>query len=162
MEEQIIIVDSNDQPIGSKPRSQVAVTDIYRVSALAVYDQKGRILLGKRSATKKNNPNLWAPLVNGTNAVGETYQSNIIKEAKEEIGLVLETVKFVNKLRISETYNFFVSFFKTIIHDESELVIDPSEIQQLRWFTKAQLFVELKNDPSSFVPGFLKNIFPSL
>ena len=52
MEEQIIIVDEKDNVIGSKPRSQIVDSDIYRVSALFVYNIEGEILLGKRAATK--------------------------------------------------------------------------------------------------------------
>ena len=32
-------------------------------------------------------PEVWGPAVSGTNEEGETYDSNIIKEAQEEIGL---------------------------------------------------------------------------
>lgn len=162
MEEQIIIVDENDQPIGSKPRSQVLESDIYRVSALNIYNPKGQVLLGKRADSKKNNPGLWAPIVNGTNAVDETYESNIIKEANEELGLQVDSVEFVSKIRVSEKYNFFVTFFRTNIASEVHFTFDPVEISETRWINKEDLYKELHESTELFVPKFLENIFPYL
>ena len=160
MEEYISIVDENDHVIASKARATVESSDIYRVSALFIYDEQGNILLGKRSVTKKNNPGLWSPLVNGTNSFGETYEENIIREAQEEIGISLEKVEYVAKVRVKEKHNFFVTFFSTCIPHDQKLVIDPSEIEELRWYSNAELTATLKQNPSSFVPGFLENIFP--
>jgi len=84
----IIIVDENDNPIGLKERGTLDYDkDIYRVSALWITNSKGQILIARRALTKKQNPGKWGPGVAGTIDEGETYDSNIIKEAKEELGL---------------------------------------------------------------------------
>ena len=83
----IPVVNQQDEIIGYKEKSLITTDDIYRVSALWITDTTGRILLAKRAFTKSRHPGLWGPAVAGTVEEGETYESNIIKEAEEEIGL---------------------------------------------------------------------------
>lgn len=87
LKSKIIIVDENDTIIGHKNRDSMEDGDMYRVSALWIQNSKGDILLAQRSFDKRNDPGKWGPAVAGTVEEGETYESNIIKEAEEEIGL---------------------------------------------------------------------------
>lgn len=160
MEEEIIIVDENDNIIGHKTRPNIQLNDIYRVSSLIVYNKEGDVLLGKRAKTKKNNPNLWAPIVNGTNAKGETYEENIIRETREEIGLDINSPIPVTKVRVRENHDHFVSFFKIIIDKDTRLIVDESEIQEIRWFSKNDLENLLEESPHLFVPTFYEVFFP--
>ncbi len=89
MSEKIIIVDSNDVILGEKERSLLRPDDIYRVSALWVFDSQKRVLLAKRALVKKHYPGKWGASVVRTNIAGETYEENIKREAMEEIGLNL-------------------------------------------------------------------------
>lgn len=84
----IIIVDENDKEIGLKERGSVdPKKDIVRVSVLWIINSRGQILLAQRKMNKKYNPGKWGPAVGGTVEESETYESNIYKEAEEEIGL---------------------------------------------------------------------------
>jgi len=56
METQVIIVDKDNNIIGHKSRSELTSEDIYRVSAVRITDENGKILLGQRALTKKKNP----------------------------------------------------------------------------------------------------------
>jgi predicted kinase len=85
--ERTIIVNDQDQIIGHKEPGTLLKEDIYRVSSLWVTNSKGDILLAQRKFTQKLDPGKWGPAVAGTVDEGETYESNIIKEAEEEIGL---------------------------------------------------------------------------
>ena len=49
----IVIVNENDEIIGSKERGTLNQSDIYRVSALWIQNSKGEILLAQRSFNKK-------------------------------------------------------------------------------------------------------------
>ncbi len=82
-----IIVNEKDKIIGSKERGTLTREDLFRVSALWVTNSKGEYLLAQRSFSKKHHPGKWGPAVEGTNQEGETYESNMIKETKGEIGL---------------------------------------------------------------------------
>src|SRR3989344_2570418 len=115
MSEKTIIVDEHDNPIGLKDREDITSEDIYRVSLLWITNSKGEILLARRAYTKSHDPGKWGPAVAGTVEEGETYESNIIKEAEEELGLT--NLKLVSgaRLRKRTNYNYFVQQFSIVL-----------------------------------------------
>lgn len=160
MEERIIIVDENDHILGDMPRSQVQKDQYYRISSLLMFNDSGDVLLGKRASIKAKNPNKWSPIVNGTNAKGESYESNIEKESVEEIGYTLRDYWVIDTLRVEENFNFFVRYFGAIINDTSHFILDPNEISEMRWFKISELQSILEKDEDTFVPKFKKYILP--
>ena len=148
----VIIVNDNDEIIRYKERATVEATDIYRVSALWVQDSMGNILLAQRSLKKKNSPGKWGPAVAGTNEEGETYESNILKEAEEEIGLKGYAFQKKHKERHLGDHDYFVQiFFLMIDKNIGEFKVQESEVQQVKWFTKKGLLEELKQNPDMFL-----------
>lgn len=85
--ELVTIVDEQDNILGVKARDDLGSKDIVRISVLWIENSKGQVLLQQRSLAKKTGPGKWGPAVAGTVESHETYASNIIKEAEEEIGL---------------------------------------------------------------------------
>jgi len=151
----IIIVDENDNVIAHKERGTVAVSDIYRVSSLWITNTRGDVLLAQRTFAKGNNPGKWAAAVNGTVDEGETYDSNIIKEMEEEIGLTGIVPTKGKKMRISNQHNFFVQRYTLCIDRPAEsFTIQEDEVERVRWFTRAELDTLLRHDPTIFVPDF--------
>jgi len=55
----VIMVDKNDNVVGSKERDSVGSGDIYRTSALWVTNSGGDILVAQRAFKKKNDPGKW-------------------------------------------------------------------------------------------------------
>lgn len=77
----IPVVNEQDEIIDYKDRSVLDPRDLCHVTGLWVTDSDGNILLAQRSFKKKHDPGIWGPAVSGTVEEGETYESNIIKEA---------------------------------------------------------------------------------
>jgi len=150
--ENIIIVDENDKIIGYKERETLNQSDIYRVSALWIQNSKGDILLAQRKLNKKNDPGKWGPAVAGTNDKGDSYKSNIVKEAEEEIGLKNHHFQEFDKIRYSGKHNYFCQWFKLVIDKKlDEFIIQENEVEQIKWFKKDELLKELKNNPDNFL-----------
>jgi len=84
----IPIVNEKDEIVYYKEKHELLPTEINRDTGLFVLNEKNQILLAQRSSNKKMYPNLWSVAVAGTVEEGETYESNIIKEAQEELGLL--------------------------------------------------------------------------
>ena len=151
-EGKIIIVNENDKIIGHKKREALNQSDIYRVSALWIQDSKGDILLARRKLNKKNDPGKWGPAVAGTNDEGDSYKSNIIKEAEEEIGLRNHHFQKSVKIRYSGKHNYFCQWFRLIIDKKlEEFVIQKSEVEEIKWFKKGELLRELDDNPNNFL-----------
>ena len=155
----IIIVDENDDMIGTKERGTLESGDIYRVSALWVENSNGDILLAKRALTKKHHPRRWGPAVAGTNDVGESYKSNIIKEAEEEIGLKDCEFKLGKKKRVSGEYDYFCQWYFVVVDKNlDEFTIQKDEVVEIKWFKRDELLKKLNESPDKFVnalKGFL-------
>ena len=150
--EKIIIVNEDDEIIGSKERGTLSPTNIYRVSALWIQNSQGDILLAQRSFDKKNDPGKWGPAVAGTNDEGESYESNIVKEAEEEIGLKQNNFqKSFHHFRDGEHKHFTQWFFTTSDKKIEEFTIQKEEVEKIKWFTKEELLNELEKDPEKFL-----------
>lgn len=150
----IIIVNDQDEIIGYKERGTLAKEDVYRVSGLWVTNSKGDILFAQRKFNKKHDPGKWGPAVAGTIDESETYESNIIKEAKEEIGLKHIKPTPGPKRRVSDDYNYFCQWYTLSIDKPTEdFVIQEEEVEQVKWFTQAELEQELRQHPEKYLKG---------
>ena len=61
-----------------------------------IIDDKGRILLGKRSENTRNHAGKWN-LISGWMEWGETVEEALKREAREEIGVEIEVVRFLGR-----------------------------------------------------------------
>jgi len=152
MSQKIIIVDEQDNEIGVKEREEAKEGSLYRVSALWITNPKGEVLLGKRSLKQKNGPGKWGAGVAGTVKEGESYESNMIKEAQEEIGLTGVAFRKLFKERITGVRNYFCQWFACEIDWPVErFKLDAEEVAEVRWFTKKEILDGLKNRRDDFV-----------
>ena len=148
----IIIVNENDEMIGLKERAELLPEDIYRVATLWITNSKGNILLAQRSKQKKHDPGKWGPAVAGTVEENETYESNIVKEAEEEIGLSGIDFQVGPKIRKSGDHNFFSQRFMVCVDREiSEFKIQKDEVGQIKWFRREDLLKDIEENPDNYL-----------
>jgi isopentenyldiphosphate isomerase len=158
----IIVVDEQDKEIGVKPIEELTNDDIYRVSALWLINDKDQILLARRGYNKKHSPGCWGPAVAGTLEEGETYDSNIIKEAAEEIGLKDIKPEKGPKIHNKIDYNHFTQWYILKVSKETNFKVQKSEVAEIKWWNKEELLKEIKNNPESFVPSMARDNFPMI
>lgn len=150
----IIVVNDQDEIIGHKERGTLVKEDIYRVAALWVTNSHGSILLAQRQLGKRHDPGKWGPAVAGTVDEGETYDSNIVKEAEEEIGLQDIKASLGPKRHVSDEYNYFCQWYTLVIDKPVEdFVIQEEEVEQVKWFTRTELEKELREHPDKYLKG---------
>jgi isopentenyldiphosphate isomerase len=157
--ENLVIVNEKDEIINSKIRGTLNDEDIYRVAALWLENSAGNILLAKRVKSKHKNPGLWGPAVEGTVDYGESYEENIIRETKEELGLKDLKFKKLKKQRVTTPYNHFTQYFFAKMDDEN-FQIQKEEVERIRWFTKDELNQLVKEDAKELIKSlkdFIKN-----
>lgn len=148
----IIIVNEQDEIIGYKDRELIDPKDIYRASGLWIKNSKGEILLAQRALTKSHHPGRWGAAAAGTVEEGEDYYSNIVKEAKEELGIENVSFKELIKLRRQTQWNYFVQLYLAVIDkDIGEFKIQKEEVEQIKWFKKDDLLKEIESNPDLFL-----------
>lgn len=149
----IQIVDENDKIIGYKERAEIDYEkDIYRVSALWVTNSKGEVLIAQRKHTKDKDPGKWGPAVAGTLEEGETYEINVYKEAKEEIGLIRMSFSLGPKQRRFIPRQYFCQWYTLILdRDIKDFKFQEEELEQIAWIPKEQLVQEVKNNSEKWI-----------
>lgn len=151
----IQIVNQKDEFIGVKERSEIDYSiDIYRVSALWLTNSSGQALLAKRAATKDKDPGKWGPAVAGTIEEGETYDSNIYKEAGEEIGLTGVEFTKTKKLYTDHPRKAFTQWYSgTVDREVSDFTRQVEEVDELAWVDVAKMKQDLQSDPDKYIPA---------
>ena len=96
------VVDENNNLTGQIEERQIVHSKglWHREVAVWVINEKGELLLQKRSANKKQSPNKWA-LCAGHIDAGETPEASIVREIEEEIGLKV-TIDELEQIYISK------------------------------------------------------------
>lgn len=86
--ELLIVVDKDDRVLGYRTRYDCHHDPslIHRTAGVVIFDDSGRVLLQKRSATKDMGPGLWGISAAGHVARGQSYDEAIHRELKEELG----------------------------------------------------------------------------
>ena len=70
------------------------------ISAIALIDKDGKLLIQKRSANKKNEPNKWDLSGAGHIDIDETPEQAAVRELFEETGIKVE----IEELKLIDTY----------------------------------------------------------
>lgn len=154
MKPKIIIVDENDQQIGVKERSKMDYSvDIYRSTSLWLTNSNGEVLIAKRSLDKDKDPGVWGPAAAGTVDEGETYDSNVYKEAEEEIGLTGVQFEKASKAFYEGNRRQYCQWFTASIDwplDKFKLQVE--EVAELAWVDSQVLKEDVTNNPKNYIP----------
>lgn len=107
MNEEIFpLVDEDGNIIGQASRNQCHNGSklLHPVIHLHIFNNKGELLLQKRSPNKDIQPNKWDSSVAGHIDLGEIPETALHREAFEEVGIINITPQFITKYVI-ETEN---------------------------------------------------------
>ena len=153
----IIVVNEKDEIIGYKDRDDRNETDIIRVSALILLNSKNQTLIARRALNKILDSGKWGPAAAGTLEEGESYLSNIIKEAQEEIGFKAskKDLSFGLKKFVETSHKYFLQIFIT----ETNLPLQNfriyrKEVSEIRWVQVPELIAWFKKKPKNFTASF--------
>jgi len=151
----IPIVDENDNLLYYKePEERDAHGEITRSVGIWIKNEKGEILIAKRSKNKANFPNVWGLSAGGGVDEDESYEAAIRRETKEEIGIDLEKIKFGRKERMSDNQEFFNQYFSSQISSDAKFILQKSEVDEARWISLEELKTWYSGSPEEFMPLF--------
>ena len=125
------------------------------ISAIGLIDSKGRLLIQKRSKTKKDEPNKWDLSSAGHIEFNEIPINAAIRETHEELGIIINENDLVlidtylNKVKLSNdiyinhfTYLYIVK--KDI--DISKIKILEKEVEEIKFINKEEYNDLLNNN----------------
>lgn len=97
MSEILDVVNENDEVVGQAERDEVhRVGLVCRLVYVCFYTPDGKVILQKRSDTKKNDAGKLTTTVSGHVASGQSYIDAAVRETLEESGVEVETSDLVS------------------------------------------------------------------
>lgn len=138
-EELVILVDKDDNEIGTAPREQ-AETDaknVIRVVYILLHDGQDRVLLQRRQADLKRYPNYWTVSANGAVFPGEGYVQAAHRKLQDELTVRLPLVlarKSVIAIPGGHA-SYMVALFVAKIEDLTAIKINESKVKEVRFTT---------------------------
>jgi len=151
------VVNDRDEVIGQAARKEVHSQRLMHRSIHALaFGRDGRVFLQKRSMLKDSSPGKWDASCSGHVDSGEHYDSAVVRELEEEIGLVVapeHELEPLFKLQPSmDTGWEFVWVYR--LNTEGPFVLHPAEIERGDWFTVEEVTRGMAERPKEFTRPF--------
>lgn len=163
MAEPLILVDENDQPLGSleKYDAHYRKGSLHRAFSLLVFDSSDRLLLQKRSSDKITFPSIWAntccshPLnIEGERDGFEGSINAAIRKLGQELGVDSSTLKpemftpvsrMLYMSRMNDEWVEKELDHIIILRANIECSPNPNEVEEVKWFSRTDLEDFLSN-----------------
>lgn len=126
----------------------------HKAVALFIINSKDQVLLQKRSKNKKMWPDMWDITAGGHVDSGEFGFEAVIREAKEELGIILNKsdIDFIGCCTsvntkgdsIDKHFNEYYIAEKDI--DETKLKLDEQEVSEVKWMNKEEIIKRVKDN----------------
>ena len=158
MEELLICVNPLDEEVGTAGKEECHRKGLlHRAFSVFLYDGE-RVLLQRRALNKYHSGGLWANACCSHPRAGEALDEAVQRRLLEELGVSCpcrEVGSFVYRHTFSpelfeyEYDHVFVGAYS------GQVMPDPQEIMDTRWYTKAEIVALLTQDPDRFAPWFI-------
>ncbi|EGG41920.1 isopentenyl-diphosphate delta-isomerase, type 1 [Candidatus Nitrosarchaeum limnium SFB1] len=161
-EEYVILVDGNDNPIGSEEKVKCHLPNgkLHRAFTALLFDKKGRLVLTKRAKEKMLWPEDWDGTVASHPREGETYISSAERRMPEELGVSCK-MDYLMKFEYHVPYkdvgseNEICGTLIGIVDESTKFKIVEDEIDEIKWVSVNELISEIKNNPKIYCPWML-------
>ncbi len=136
MEEELLeIVDKEGNVIGIAPRSEIHGNSslLHKVVHVLVFNEKGEILLQKRSINKDVAPGKWDTSVGGHISPFEDLITAAKRETEEELGFTPDNLRFLYSYIHSNSYESELVYTFSCIRN-SNFSFNKTEIDEIRFW----------------------------
>ncbi len=157
--EPLILVDEDDHEIGhlAKAEAHRGAGRLHRAFSLLLFDDRGRLLMQRRAASKRLWPDYWSNTCCSHPRQGEDIERAIHRRLDEELRLRCQ-LEFLFKFQYQAQFDAQGA--------ENELCwvyggrcsdlpfLNRTEVSELRYIDPAELDREMRQSPRSFTPWF--------
>jgi isopentenyl-diphosphate delta-isomerase len=165
-EEYLILVDSNDNQIGSEEKVKCHLPNgkLHRAFTVLLFNKEGKLLLTRRSKVKMLWPGDWDGTVASHPRKSETYVSSAERRLPEEIGASCE-LDYLFKFEYHVPYKDIGSeneICGTLIGEVVEpfnLKLVKEEISETKWISDDDLFFDIEKNPQSYCPWMIVALY---
>ena len=158
MEEYVILVDENDNMIGTAEKIDAHKNPrLHRAFSVVITNSSGEILIQKRAGGKYHNPGMWANTCCGHPRPGEAIEAAAHRRLQEEMGFDTGLVKvfsfiyetrFTNGLTEKEFDHVLVGRW------DGTPVENPDEVAAYKWIAGDALAEDMRKNPEIYTSWF--------
>lgn len=156
-----------NEPLGTnKDRGSIHTDgDWHRTVHIYVKNDKGQFLVHLRSPQKDGNANCWDTRFGGHVASGDDYDTTVVREIQEEIGITAslddfrkgELVSYNGDWNKEHTQIYFYIFNGDI----NDLKFNDNEVVKVQWMSPEEIIESMTTDPKRWAgsaEGFKKHV----
>ncbi len=158
IEEKVILVDSNDNPLGTMPKMEAHEKAVlHRAFSVFILNKKGQLMLQQRALHKYHSPGLWTNTCCSHQREGEEN----IQAGKRRL---LEEMGFSTSLEVLFNFIYKAPFDNGLTEHELDHVllgyyekppqVNPEEVAAWKWMDLEAVAVALKTEPKDFTVWF--------
>lgn len=157
-EEQVILVDNNDKPLGTMPKMEAhRKAKLHRAFSVFVYNDKNELLLQQRAADKYHSPLLWANTCCSHQRKGESNVEAGKRRLKEEMGFsteLKEVMSFVYKAEFDNglTEHEYDHVMEGFYNEDPN--INPDEVADFKWMSLEEVKIDMADNPEKYTAWF--------
>ena len=153
------VYDAMNQVVGTAPRGAVHAKGLYhRAVHVVVFNDRGALLVQRRSPHKDVCPGLWDVSVGEHLQPGETYEQGAKRGLNEELGIAGVALQRLRPPRLQRfaapEQNIldceFVELWQT--QYSGELTLQANEVSDTRHVEVGILHQQLRRDPAQYTP----------
>ncbi len=158
MEEQVVLVDTQDNAIGLMPKMEAHEKAVlHRAFSVFVFNDKGELMLQQRAATKYHSPLLWTNTCCSHQRDGETNIEAGKRRLQEEMGFVTELEEvfwfvykapFDNGLTEHELDHVMVGKYNEVP------LINTEEVENYKWMPLDAVKKDIEKQPEIYTAWF--------
>ena len=157
-EQQVILVNETDEPIGTAGKTEAHENGLlHRAFSVFIFDSKGRMLIHQRAAGKYHGGNLWTNACCSHPNPGEETLSAAHRRLNEEMGFQTDLHEVFSFTYHAEVENNLIEHeFDHVFVGEYEGVMspDPEEVANTAFEEMDQLKRSIELQPERFTTWF--------
>ncbi|MCK9360656.1 NUDIX domain-containing protein [Patescibacteria group bacterium] len=156
MEHLPIVCEHTNVELGTLPRAEAIAQQAWcRSTNVFILNSRGDLLCHQRSPLKERLPNGWSTHVGGHVGVGETYETNALKELHEEAGVNAAPERLIQWRTTKHQKSRLWIREYVILHDApaSHFTPQPGEVEKFEWMSLEEILRSHSEDPTNWYAG---------
>jgi isopentenyl-diphosphate delta-isomerase len=159
MEEQVVLVDEKDNPIGLMPKMEAHERAVlHRAFSVFILNGKGELMLQQRANNKYHSPGLWTNTCCSHQRDGESNIDAGQRRLHEEMGFTTELTELTSFIYKASFDNGLTEHeFDHIMlgRYEDNPVINPDEVAAWKWMPLAEVKKDVEANPKNYTVCFV-------
>lgn len=159
MEEEIVIlVNENDEQIGTMPKLEAHEKGLlHRAFSVFVFNDNNELMLQKRAAHKYHSPKLWTNTCCSHQRLGESNVAAGQRRLEEEMGFVVplqDVFSFIYKAPFDNGLTEHEYDHILIGHYSGVPTINPDEVSDWKWMSPEKVKSDIEQHPEVYTEWF--------